>query len=270
MFETFSRLADVAQPAFRVFFVFGTSFINDILTKGPMKRLFILLLLILAACETAVQTVPTSNYTPSVFEEADKPVDPCLNVHCTAGQHCLNGGCVCDTGKPCGDKCISAEACCTNDDCATQNCVNQTCAPAKECSLGEELVDGDCACTEDRVYCKEQNKCIKKGDCCYFGNCPSFQRCQKTTYRASVCLELGGKKLCKAFGEARNSDYFEIGNFTANAKAISWPSDRALKMTINGQNYTLTANQTTPFGEGRIYQEGVEVLGGKCEPDETE
>lgn len=237
-----------------------------------MKQLLVILLLVLAACSDAgVRTVPTSNYTPTVFDEQDAPVNPCATILCAPGQTCLNGKCVCPSGnKACEGKCIAQNACCTNSDCATQNCVNNTCAPAKLCDLGQELVNGECECTTDRVYCNEQKKCIKKGDCCYFGNCPKFQRCQPTTYRASLCLQIGDKKSCKAIGEVRNSEFFQIGNLTANTEILKWVSDGSLLVDVSGKNYTLLPKKNENFGNATIYQEGITVLGGKCEPDEDD
>lgn len=236
-----------------------------------MKQLFIIMLLILAACSDAgVRTVPTSNYTPTVFDPEDAPVNPCAAILCAPGQTCLNGECICQTGKACANKCIASNACCTNSDCATQNCVNNTCAPAKLCNLGEQLINGECECSSDRVFCREQNKCIKKGDCCYFGQCPRFQRCQPTTYRASLCIQIGEKKSCKSLGEIRSGEFFQLGNFTANAQILQWLSDGSLRVDVSGKNFTLLPKTSQTIGNATIYQEGIDVLGGKCEPDESD
>lgn len=235
-----------------------------------MKQLFLLVLLILAACETAVQTVPSSNYTPSVFEEPAPEIDPCADKTCPAGQTCSNGICGCETGKLCGKTCIPNNACCTNSDCVTQNCVNGTCAPAKECSIGEQLEDGECVCSADFIKCPEQGKCIKKGSCCYHGNCPRFNRCQPTTYRSSICIVLGEKKVCRTLGEQRNSEFYQLGNSTFNTDILAWLSTGDLRVRVNGQNLTLRANKTEMLNGAKLYQEGIDILGGNCEPDEDD
>ncbi|MBI4146350.1 hypothetical protein HY489_03355 [Candidatus Woesearchaeota archaeon] len=235
-----------------------------------MARYVLLLLIILAACETAVKTVPTANYTPTVFDEPEviPAIDPCANVTCSAGQACNNGACTCSTGKLCGKKCIPNNACCKNTDCDTGNCVNQTCQTAKECAYGQELVNGACECAPGRTYCREQNRCIKQGDCCFHGNCPRFERCQPTIYRSEVCLNQPDKKQCRILGENRNPEEFLLNTTRLRMSPIKWLANGNMLAVLNKENLTLQANKTIQYNNASLIYKGIEELGGYCEPDE--
>ena len=107
-----------------------------------VRYLFIAILILLAACESSLQTIPTSEYVQPYEPPADaKPivsVDACEDVSCPEGQTCKEGECTCSSGKKvCDDECISEDECCTDSDCDTGYCKEGACFEERECVYGE-------------------------------------------------------------------------------------------------------------------------------------
>lgn len=232
------------------------------------SKYFLILLLILAACETAIQTVPTSEYQPTVIETGDTPAptDICKDVNCTKGQICKQGQCVCQEGKLCDNKCIPEEACCKDNDCPSGKCEKGKCTKA-ECSLGQEFKNGECQCTADMVYCEEQKKCIQKGKCCVHGQCKQFEKCMQTMWKISLCIQTDDKKQCKIFGDQDRTELYTLNNLTFKAKPVNWWNDKSVTFEINNQTIRLKENVQVNFSNATMYQEGITVSGGYCKED---
>jgi len=233
------------------------------------SKYFAVLLLILLACEPALQTIPTSEYQPAVEAQTTQTSDLCKNVNCTNGQTCQNGKCACpDDKKLCDNKCISKEKCCTDKDCETGLCLNSTCTTPKECSLGEEFKNGECTCAKDRIYCPEQKKCINKDKCCTHAQCDSFERCVPTSLKASLCIIIEDKKVCRALADQDRTELFTVKETEFKVKPTDWWNDNSITFTINNQSIRLKFNELTNFSNATIYQEGITISGGYCKEDE--
>ncbi len=226
------------------------------------KTLFIaggvFLLFFLAACEDATvkTTVPfngtrVENITTSACE-------------CSAGETCENGKCVCK-GKTCQGRCIPVNACCTSAECGDGECVSGKCV-STICPLGEELYQGECICAQGMVRCKEQNKCIDQKSCCHSGQCDRTERCVPTVWKASVCVEAEGRKICRALADNNRTE--QITTLDLRLKPIAWSNNGNITLTVNNSTFQLAKNQKRPFDSLTIYQEGIEVIGGFCKEDE--
>jgi hypothetical protein len=239
------------------------------------KQFFIALLILLAACESALQTIPTSQYQPTVETSTvtEKQIDACANVTCQAGHICQAGICGCPTDKKeCNSDCIDENSCCTDDDCETGTCQDGTCFEAEECKFGEALKKGQCQCAPDKVYCSEQRKCIDKNDCCVHSQCPSFERCVPTLYRTSLCIKIGEKRICKIVADNKRAEVFNVLDFSFRITATDWWSDEGVTFEINNETIRLATNETTEYqpANATLYQEGIEILGGYCKEDEED
>jgi hypothetical protein len=237
-------------------------------------KYFLILLLILMACETAVQTVPTSEYQPTVTDTANIPAentDLCKDVNCTSGQVCKEGKCECSSGtKLCSDKCIPKENCCANSDCTSGLCTNGVCAVPKECEYGKEFQNGECQCAKGKFYCEDQKKCINKDSCCKHTECDSFERCMQTTLKTSLCIEVEEKKSCKTFMDQDRTELYDVKGNDYKAKPTNWWNDNSVTFDINNQSIRLKFNVMTNFSNATVYQEGITESGGYCKEDTTE
>ncbi|VVB81953.1 Uncharacterised protein [uncultured archaeon] len=233
-------------------------------------RYFIILLLILMACEPVVQTVPTSDYQPTITDTAESsPVDLCKDVNCTNGQVCNAGKCACSAEqKLCGNECIPKERCCTNSDCDTGLCANGVCITPKECEFGQRSQDGECKCAEGKFYCEEQKTCIDNNKCCRHTECQSFEKCMQTNLKTSLCIEIEEKKVCKTFMDQDRTETYDVKNNTFKAKPTNWWNDQSVTFDVNNQSIRLKFNELTNFSNATIYQEGITVTGGYCKEDE--
>ncbi len=232
-------------------------------------RYFFILLLILAACETALQTIPTSEYTKPAASEPTE--NPCEGVSCTNGQICQDGICTCGANeKLCDNKCIDENACCTNDDCDSGNCENNVCTAPEECKFGEELKKGECKCTSDKIYCEEQDTCIDREACCMHTECDKFERCVPTLLRSSICLRMGEKKICKAIGGNGRAEIFNAQEHAFRITAQDWWGDGSITFEINDETIRVPQNGTVEYtpANATIFHEGIEVIGGYCKEDE--
>ncbi len=236
-----------------------------------VKHLFVILLILLAACEPALRTVPTSEHQ-AVAEQAniEQEKDLCANINCTIG-FCQAGVCTCGTGKKlCNNKCIDEETCCTNEDCDTGNCEEGVCQEPKECNFGEELKKGECRCASDKIYCEEQKRCIDRDGCCIHTQCNKFERCAPTNLRTSLCIKIEEKKLCKIVSDLGRTELYEIKEHEFNVKAAEWLNDRSITFDFDNQSIRIAENATVTYepANATLFHEGIEVVGGYCKEDE--
>lgn len=225
-----------------------------------------MLLILLAACQPALDTVPTSEL-PEPKPEITVPesADPCETITCEENEICKGGKCECQ-GKQCDDKCIPNAECCTDEDCEGL-CENYKCVMPK-CRVNEILENGECECAEGYVYCEPQEKCIKKNDCCYHTDCPRGDRCVDTVWRTRFCAESESKKTCRLLADNGMKEYIEIGNTALRISTNKWFTDGSVTFQINQENVTLPVNGTKIFENLKIYQEKEEILGGYCKEDD--
>ena len=234
-------------------------------------RYILIALLILAACEPALQTIPTSEYKS--LEATTETVDLCKDVNCTGGQVCQAGNCGCPTGKKlCNNDCISSTECCTDDDCDSGNCQDGVCLEAKECKFGEELKKGECRCAEDKFYCGEQGKCIDRTDCCIHSQCKSFERCVPTNWRTSLCIQIEEKKQCKLLSDLNRTELYEIKDNEFRIGATDWWNDGSITFNFSNESIRLRPNELKSYetANATLFHEGIEVIGGFCKEDEDD
>ncbi len=236
------------------------------------KYLFAALLIFLIACQPEVRTIPTSEYqAPVEGTVSQQTIDLCANITCTAGKTCQQGNCACPSGKKqCGDDCISKDSCCTNDDCDTGNCEDGICMEAKECRINEESKEGECQCAKDKVYCKEQGKCIDKDDCCVHSQCDRFERCVPTNWRTSFCIKIEDKKLCKLVSDLNRTETFDVKDNEFEVTPTDWWNDESISFLVNNESIRLNTNETKLIEEinATLFHEGAEITGGFCKEDE--
>lgn len=231
------------------------------------SRYLLILFLILASCEPALQTIPTSEYQPAV-DVTHQTTDLCSDVQCLEGQTCNQGKCECkEETKLCNNKCIPDEACCTDKDCEQGTCEKGQCTTV-ECTIGEEYEDGECQCQEDMMYCTEQKKCIDKKSCCRHQECDSFQRCVPTNYKTSLCIKIEDKKLCKTFADQERSELYTVLDEDFKVKPTDWWNDQSITFEINNQTIRIKQNETVALTNATLFLEGFEKIGGYCKEDE--
>lgn len=238
-----------------------------------IKYILNTLLILLVACQPAIQTVPTSEYQPLVDVETEVIADACAGINCPNDQVCKEGTCSCPTGeKLCDGKCIDKDACCTDNDCDTGLCVDGDCKVAEECKFGEELKKGTCGCEEDKIYCSSQEKCIGRGDCCVHTECDNFERCVPTGWRVSFCIRIEEKKVCKMLADNERVELFDVKGNDFRVDAVDWLSDGSITFTVNNESITLGKDQTISIDElnATVFQEGIDVTGGFCKEDTQE
>ncbi len=235
---------------------------------GVWKYL-ILMLLILAACETGIDTIPTDEYQKPVTQSKTIVTNPCDNVTCSEGKICTKGQCQCEQGtKECGSACISEKTCCNTSDCETGDCVNGECI--QECEYGKEFKSEECKCTKDRFYCEAQSKCIERDSCCQHTECDNFERCVPTQLRARLCMEIEGKKICRLFGDNGREDLVTINDADYRISATNWWQDKSITFKINQEELRLANNQTKTISNISFYHESIEELGGFCKEDDAD
>ncbi|MBW2969973.1 hypothetical protein KY309_00810 [Candidatus Woesearchaeota archaeon] len=231
------------------------------------SRYLLILLLILASCEPALQTTPTSEYQPTV-DIVQETTDLCKDVECPNEQVCNQGECECKTGmKRCDGRCIPSEECCTDKDCEQGTCKKGECTTV-ECSIGEEYNEGECQCQEGMIYCADQKKCIDKNDCCRHQECDSFQRCVPTNYKTSLCIKIAEKKLCKTFADQERSELYTVLDTDFRVEPTNWWNDQSITFEINNQTIRLPQNKTITLENATLFLEGFEKIGGYCKEDE--
>ncbi len=241
------------------------------------KYIFIILLILLAGCEEALQAVPTSEYQQNITEAAENAtIDLCKDVSCPEGQICKNGKCTCTTGKLCNNKCIPSNSCCKDSECPSKKCDEGKCAPILQCDYNEAFKDGECGCATDYTYCKEQGKCIQKGDCCVHSQCPSFERCVETNLRTSFCLKLDEKKVCRLIADNNRTEVITIKDNEFRVTPKDWLSNGGITVHFNNENITILSNKTESYVNASmnasvmLFYEGIDMTGGFCKEDEED
>jgi len=235
------------------------------------RYLFILILIFLVACgPAALKAVPTSQYQPPVEAEQKETLsDTCETITCPSGQTCSEGKCTCPTGqKSCEKECVNEESCCTDKDCEAGFCDEGTCKVPEKCGYGESFKNGECECAKDRVYCKEQDKCLERGDCCIHGQCKAFERCVETDWKTSLCAQVDRKKVCKIIADRGKAELFEIFGNEFRAYALKFLEDGSVEFNISNQSTIISENQTIKYSNVTLFQEGIETTGGFCKEDE--
>jgi hypothetical protein len=236
------------------------------------RYFFVLFLIFLVACQPYIQAVPTSERQAPVEAELSAPeTDNCAEVACPSGQTCIDGKCSCPFGeKMCDGDCIDQDGCCADNDCASGVCEDGRCEATPDCEYGEVFKNGECQCAADKTYCKEQGKCIDRGDCCVHSQCDRFNRCVETGWRVSLCARVDEKKLCKVLADLGRTEEFEIKGTEFTAKPLMWLSDGSVDINISNTTIRISENVTTSYGNITLFQEGIEVTGGFCKEDEDE
>ncbi len=239
------------------------------------RYFFITFLIFLVACQPEVRTIHTSEYQPPVdtITIQQPAVDLCENINCTTGKICQEGSCTCPSGKKsCGDDCIASSDCCTDDDCSIGVCDDGECIEAKECRLNEEFDDGECGCVKDKVYCREQGKCIDRDACCIHTECDSFERCVPTNWKTSFCIKIEDKKICKLVSDLNRTETFDIKDNEFEVMPTDWWHDETISILVNNESMRLAMNETVLLEEtnATIFHEGVEITGGLCKEDEDD
>lgn len=228
-------------------------------------KYFLIILLILAACEPYTQTTPTQ----SLGEPAQEiTTNPCATIQCSNDKICQNGQCTCPTNKKqCGDTCIQENECCTNTDCQNGSCQDGECV-TETCAYGEIFKNGECKCAPDKTYCSEQKKCISRNSCCIHTQCPTFHRCVQTSYSTSLCITIGPKKFCRTIADNGRVEIFNVLNESFRIAAENWNNDETVEAVINDEEFIVT-NKTTNYGtNATIFHEGINTIGGYCKEDE--
>ena len=169
------------------------------------RKYAVFFVLLLFACESAIRTTPIEER-----EEVNTTIE-LICQNCQPLEECRNGICECQ-GKKCGDKCLPEESCC-NADCEGQ-CIGNKCVKETPCKVNEEFIDGECACTEETIYCREQQKCISKDSCCRHDECAREERCTPTIWRISMCFEHEERKICRAIPDIGRAELLEIGGLS--------------------------------------------------------
>jgi len=237
-----------------------------------VKYFFITLLILLIACESAIQTVPTSEYQPPVegiqsAEDVEQTANPCEGVVCSGGQICEKGTCTCGSDKKlCNDQCIAKDGCCEHSECETGACENGACV-TKECKFGEELKNGECVCTSDTKKCGEQGKCIDRKSCCIHTQCPTFNRCVPTSWRTSFCIKIGEKKLCRILADNDKDELFIVKGQEFRVQATDWLSNESIRFNFANETIHLVANEQITRVNATLFHEGIQVVGGFCKED---
>ncbi len=232
------------------------------------KWIAILVLAVLIACQPALQAVPSDG---AVQEDQElKPTDtheqnPCLGIKCGKNEICKEGECVC-ANKDCRGECIAKNECCSNDDCSNGTCENKLCIELS-CDYKQQPAEGECQCQEGYTFCREQNKCIKQGACCRHTDCPRGDRCVETSLKVSFCTETPEKKRCRLFADNERSELIETETADLRVNAEKWLSDGSVQFKINEESIILKENQTQEFEGVKIYQEGIQMIGGFCKED---
>lgn len=220
-------------------------------SSHTMRAVFFILsilLLILAACEPTLRTIPTSQYQGTDNEQITRleTIDLCANVTCLSTQTCNQGNC-------------------ENVETTTEN------AELEEptiCAFGEIFEDGECTCASDRFWCPEQNKCIPKGDCCLHTQCKRFERCVPTQYRVRLCADLPSGKLCRLLADNGRTEIAAINGIDVRFGVNNWYSDKTINFTLNNESVLIAGNQRAETMGSIFYYEMFEEYGGYCKPDE--
>ncbi len=240
------------------------------------RNLLIAVLILLAACGPAINTIPTSEYVPPYEPPAEsKPVisvDQCQDVTCPEGQTCREGECTCSSSKKvCGEECIDKDECCTSEDCSSGYCKEGVCFAAEECKYGEVLKSGECDCGPDMKLCPEQNKCIKREACCIHGQCSGakYERCVPTGWTTRFCLETNEKEICRSLADNNREEYLSLEE-SLRVKATDWWSDGSITFTINNESIRIDEGKTQKYNNITIFHEGIEATGGFCKEDDVE
>src|SRR3989344_6793986 len=224
--------------------------------------LFFILILITACADDAVRTVPF-NGTDALQTSANVTLD-CGT--CASGETCRNNQCVC-TGKTCEGKCLAANACCTSAECGSGACVGNKCVSKPTCAFNEEFSDGECICARGYSRCQDQGKCIKTDSCCFQGNCARGDRCVPTVWRSSVCFKIGDKKTCRLLADNNRTELVTVDNLDYRLKIVEWHSNGNITLVAGNATLQLAKNDSVPFANNFIFQEGIDEIGGFCKED---
>lgn len=191
------------------------------------------LLVLLAACQQPITTIPTANYTTASTETTAQ------ETHA-----------VTEAAQP-----------------EVQKKTTPAPKPATDCKYGEINKDGQCGCASDKKFCREQGKCIDKEDCCIHGNCRAFERCAPTGWRTSICLQAPEKKLCRLLADNDRTELITINNTIFRVGAEDFWANEAVTFQINNQTVKLLANSTVTIDNITFSHSAIDVAGGSCQED---
>ena len=228
--------------------------------RGILFQVFVLFLL--TACGSEIQAEPVGDIIP---EPVQKTVElaSCDKIKCAAPTICENGKCVCPAGqKKCGTDCIPISGCCDDSECEGE-CVKNKCVATSECSYAEVFEDGKCECKEGYKYCEEQKKCIARDNCCTYLNCGSFQKCVRTTYGVSLCMQKDVKTSCKFVSDNGREELFNLGDGAITAKALRF-LENSIEFQIENMTVKLEPDVKTQVLDMDVWQEEFQVMGGFC------
>ncbi|MBW3019023.1 hypothetical protein KY329_02455 [Candidatus Woesearchaeota archaeon] len=229
--------------------------------RGLLFQVFVLFLL--TACSAEIRTEPIGDVNKTVQEPLS-----CDKIKCAAPTICEEGKCVCPAGqKKCGTDCIAESGCCKDADCSEGECVDNKCKVTEECSYGEVFTEGKCECSDGYKYCEEQGKCIARDNCCTYLNCGSFQKCIRTTYGVSLCMQSGVKKSCKFVSDNGREELFNLGNGSIGAEALRF-LEESVEFKIENMTVTLEPDTQIPLLGMEVWQEDFQVMGGFCRYEE--
>jgi hypothetical protein len=231
-----------------------------------MRRVLFLVfvLFFLTACGGEIQAEPVGDEKESNVKVVEPTKTSCDKVKCALPTICDEGKCVCPDGQmKCGIECVPKDGCCKDSDCSEGKCVQSQCVLTTECSYGEEFIDGECGCVEGYKYCEQQEKCIARDNCCTYLNCGSFQKCVRTTYGVSLCIQSGVKKSCKFVSDNGRADLYNLGNGSIRAGALRFLVD-TVEFQIENLTVVLEPDVHTDVMGMDVWQEEFEVMGGFC------
>gem|GEM_PF-3717211 len=207
-----------------------------------------ILLLILAACEPTLRTIPTSELQNTNTEqiESNSQTDPCENILCLSGQFCNQGKC---------EK-IEPEVETVELEIPTV------------CAFGEVFEGEECTCEEGRYWCGEQQRCIPNGDCCVHTQCDRFERCVPTQLRVRLCADLPTGKLCRLLSDNGRKELAVINSIDMRLGVANWFNNESINFTLNNDSLLLSRNQKAELMGSIFHYETFEEYGGFCKLDE--
>ncbi|MFH1590301.1 MAG: hypothetical protein ABIC95_00070 [archaeon] len=252
-------------------------------TRHALLVSALVIILLIAGCQQPTKRIissdlPTGGVTAPTTPGPTGPTQPgapdaCTDVECGDDKVCRQDVCQCVGGTiPCGDACIRAGQCCTNDDCVGDLvCVGNACTDKAECESltcdANTLCDesGRCDCLFGMTWCAFQKKCIASSACCTGADCRGADDCILSGEAATICLTEDSEEICRRVIAGTSDNFYLADQYHTIGFIKSLPEEQ-IGLRVNFQDMIVRkgAEVSLPSGPG-LRVRSVLVYGGNCE-----